>query len=570
MAALGGAVGGAVSGSGQLAIEGQPVASAIASRFVSSALSQGIGVAVGLQDHFSWTQVAASAVGAGVSAAVGGAIGTSFGTDTFGKVSNALVSGFAGGLTTAVLKGGRISVAQVASDAFGNALGGSLAAANGQQSAAAPAFGENFDWGSIPSDQGYSYDGITGAGDALAAANIGIAAPASAGERANIMGMFDSGGLESVSAVGGTQGFNYASSSNDFTRVNAMMAAAPDFGNGGFQDVDRSNDVKFVDNWSSDPSQNRVLSDAGPRGGADMAASDYATSDRISLRRANDAINGDGTPLSNASPMSQQQIVVDQDTMAINAGMGDANPYANPLEAGKILVTPIPQLAAAKDGVTAPAAQLGEDWNGVALDPNQPWWMRSLGAKISGDAAQGVGALNAFFPTSPLDIGLTVAGTASLAKELYAEGRVAAVAVDTAGAEAAQTVSVTPEQAIHQQAASKGYRDVYVTENGGPTFINSEYLYPVAEGQKNVVEITLQGSRKLDFVEANKAAGLEAEIPAGAYAPRGYVWHHVDNFDPLTGQASLELIQQGAHNATIPHLGSVRQWESIYGMSYKN
>lgn len=126
-----------------------------------------------------------------------------------------------------------------------------------------------------------------------------------------------------------------------------------------------------------------------------------------------------------------------------------------------------------------------------------------------------------------------------------------------------------PTLTEHAVSARKGFPGVRVTENGGPTFVGTDYLYPISTGQSNVVEITLTGSRRQDFVAANRLAGLESIVPEGMDAPKGYTWHHVDNYDPYTGRATLELVQQGAHRATQPHAGSVVQWEIVTGQKYK-
>lgn len=123
--------------------------------------------------------------------------------------------------------------------------------------------------------------------------------------------------------------------------------------------------------------------------------------------------------------------------------------------------------------------------------------------------------------------------------------------------------------ALHARAAEKGYPGVQVTQNGGPTFANTDYLFPVQEGQQNVITLELTGSRRLDFKAANKAAGLQDLVPPGADSPSGYVWHHVDDFNPVTGTSTLELVERGPHNATIPHTGSVNQWERLHGVPYK-
>jgi hypothetical protein len=111
-------------------------------------------------------------------------------------------------------------------------------------------------------------------------------------------------------------------------------------------------------------------------------------------------------------------------------------------------------------------------------------------------------------------------------------------------------------------AAIKGYAGVGTTVNGGPTFAATEHLYPAAEGQRNIVNIPLTGSWRKDFALANKE-GKFTETPGG------YMWHHVDDFNPQTGRATLELIDEDAHNATRPHAGSVAQYSKHHGVRYK-
>lgn len=113
---------------------------------VSNAMSQGIGVVVGLQPSFDWRSVAASAIGAGVGFGVSEGLGlTSNGQLTnnfsgFDKFSRAALTGFAAGATTAMARGGTVSIQQVASDAFGNALGNSIADALRPQNSAQQRF----------------------------------------------------------------------------------------------------------------------------------------------------------------------------------------------------------------------------------------------------------------------------------------------------------------------------------------------------------------------------------------------------------------------------------------------
>ncbi|MDN8618028.1 Ig-like domain repeat protein [Variovorax ginsengisoli] len=153
LAAVGGGIAGGLSGTTPLGGAASDVGNRVVQRAVGNALTQGVAVATGLQSSFSWSSVAASALSAGVSqglnAAMGyypGQIGVQF---DFGK---SLASGLGGSLVAQAARGGKINGAAVAADAFGNILG-----------------------------------------DKLAAANSSIPAPASAGERSRIMGLFADG-----------------------------------------------------------------------------------------------------------------------------------------------------------------------------------------------------------------------------------------------------------------------------------------------------------------------------------------------------------------------------------------
>jgi len=106
--------------------------------------TQGIGVVTGLQESFSWKGVAAATMGAGVGKAVHAEIGPLIAKDLgegfASRMLTGVLAGMAAGVTVGALRGGRFSMQQVATDAFGNALGSSIAEAS--QS--------GVDWGSVP------------------------------------------------------------------------------------------------------------------------------------------------------------------------------------------------------------------------------------------------------------------------------------------------------------------------------------------------------------------------------------------------------------------------------------
>jgi transposase len=72
----------------------------------------------------------------------------------------------------------------------------------------------------------------------------------------------------------------------------------------------------------------------------------------------------------------------------------------------------------------------------------------------------------------------------------------------------------------------------------------------------------MQGTRGRDFTAANRAAGIKGGTP------KGYTWHHVDDFNSRTGRTTMQLVQTSAHEATFPHKGSVSQFEKKFGVEY--
>ncbi|UVW28434.1 LysM peptidoglycan-binding domain-containing protein [Massilia sp. H6] len=124
-----GALGGAISGglAGYMPTTG--VAAAIAKGAVGSALSQGIGSSIGITS-FSWRNVAAAAAGAGAGAAMSSGLGDAF--SSLGRIGAGIlrstISGMAAGAVTQRIGNGKVDWVRVAADAFGNALGSSLAA----------------------------------------------------------------------------------------------------------------------------------------------------------------------------------------------------------------------------------------------------------------------------------------------------------------------------------------------------------------------------------------------------------------------------------------------------------
>ncbi|WP_141753345.1 DUF4214 domain-containing protein, partial [Duganella sp. HH101] len=146
-AAIAGGITAGIGAYGQAAgtdsiLNGNGWQAAAARATLSNAISQGVGVVTGLQPSFSWSNVAASAVGSMAGSAAGYGAASVFGAG----LATATTSGFAAGVVASALRGGKINAAQIATDAFGNALGSSLAAEFSR-----PSLPDSM--GNLPSDQ---------------------------------------------------------------------------------------------------------------------------------------------------------------------------------------------------------------------------------------------------------------------------------------------------------------------------------------------------------------------------------------------------------------------------------
>jgi hypothetical protein len=101
-----------------------------------------------------------------------------------------------------------------------------------------------------------------------------------------------------------------------------------------------------------------------------------------------------------------------------------------------------------------------------------------------------------------------------------------------------------------------------------------KYLYPqsaLQTGQKNVVKIKMTGSVPSDFRAANEAAGFSG---LGSKAPslngKPYTWHHLDDFNPITGECTLQLVEIDVHFQVtgMAHSGSASQYRTYNGSGY--
>ena len=122
---------------------GGGIPGAMSAAAASNVVTQGIAVATGLQQQFSWRGVAASAVGAGVGSMLSSAMnGNPLANDpsartalfselgVTGNILRSTITGFTTSITRQIVMGGKIQYANIAADAFGNALGNGVVEQN--------------------------------------------------------------------------------------------------------------------------------------------------------------------------------------------------------------------------------------------------------------------------------------------------------------------------------------------------------------------------------------------------------------------------------------------------------
>ncbi|WP_196491728.1 LysM peptidoglycan-binding domain-containing protein [Burkholderia territorii] len=129
--ALSPAMAGATSGAGTATTNGFQTAALQGA--VRSAVTQGLGIATGLQDRFDWKGVAASAIASGVGYSVGQAAGSAAADAGYSESASKFVSGLSGGLsagvTSTLVRGGSLAgnMGSIVADTVGSTVGNMVA-----------------------------------------------------------------------------------------------------------------------------------------------------------------------------------------------------------------------------------------------------------------------------------------------------------------------------------------------------------------------------------------------------------------------------------------------------------
>ncbi len=66
-----------------------------------------------------------------------------------------------------------------------------------------------------------------------------------------------------------------------------------------------------------------------------------------------------------------------------------------------------------------------------------------------------------------------------------------------------------------------------------------------------------------DYKAAFAALGYDVNVDVDKYT-----WHHLDDFDIETGEATMQLVSTRCHVTTVSHSGSCAQYKYITGYGY--
>ncbi len=132
---------------------------------------------------------------------------------------------------------------------------------------------------------------------------------------------------------------------------------------------------------------------------------------------------------------------------------------------------------------------------------------------------------------------------------------------------------------VSERAKDNGFDGIGKTENKGPEFKNSEHIYSNDEGKEAAGRMKLaytgdeKKDRQTDYENAEKMFKEQGTWPENAKRVGGnvkvydddgnvvqkFTMQHQDDYNVRTGEATMELVDSDAHNATKPHAGSVMQ-----------
>lgn len=118
-----------------------------------------------------------------------------------------------------------------------------------------------------------------------------------------------------------------------------------------------------------------------------------------------------------------------------------------------------------------------------------------------------------------------------------------------------------------------GLENIKQTKNGGVDFSDSDYILRTESGEPIQVKIKSTGNRAKDYKQAEKILKEEYGIDIDFKSMRTgqnktHVWNHMDDYNALTNETTMQFIEIDAHKAIGNHAGSASQYHVAHGEGY--
>lgn len=118
-----------------------------------------------------------------------------------------------------------------------------------------------------------------------------------------------------------------------------------------------------------------------------------------------------------------------------------------------------------------------------------------------------------------------------------------------------------------------GLENLKQTANGGVDFSDSDYILRTESGEAIQVKIKSTGSRSKDYKAAERILKDEYGIDIDFKSMRTgcdktHVWHHLDDYNFVTNETTMQFIDIDAHKAIKTHAGSAKQYHIANGFGY--
>lgn len=106
-----------------------------------------------------------------------------------------------------------------------------------------------------------------------------------------------------------------------------------------------------------------------------------------------------------------------------------------------------------------------------------------------------------------------------------------------------------------------------------PDFLHTpEFLFN-SDLRFGKIKIKVTGIDSDDFLLCNEAVEkfmpgfTKKYVPKGKNKPNKYTWHHMDDYNPITGECTMQLVKTKIHTACFPHKGAPGIIELFFGIA---